>query len=276
MSASITDAAPRHDGPPPASARPRRVRDRRHPGNRGGDLPQPRRAGRGRRGRLQPRPRNGRGVHRQAHRRGLEGQHPPGQHRLGGGLPAHRRRGDRAARAPRHPRQQRRHHDRQDRSEDDRRGLVQGDRGQPVRSVLHEPGGAAAHDRARLGTDREHLLDHRRDGQHRSGQLRRVEVGAVRADEDARARGCASSSSAPASSRRTASASPSTPSPRGSSRPRCSSTSPRRCSTGSRTKIPVGRLGRPDEIARVVHFLVADQSSFITGAIWGVNGGMDM
>ena len=41
-------------------------------------------------------------------------------------------------------------------------------------------------------------------------------------------------------------------------------------------KIPVGRLGRPDEIARVVHFLVADQSSFITGATWEVNGGMDM
>ncbi len=45
---------------------------------------------------------------------------------------------------------------------------------------------------------------------------------------------------------------------------------------GIKGKIPVGRLGRPDEIARVVHFLVADQSSFITGAIWGVNGGMDM
>jgi NAD(P)-dependent dehydrogenase (short-subunit alcohol dehydrogenase family) len=41
-------------------------------------------------------------------------------------------------------------------------------------------------------------------------------------------------------------------------------------------KIPVGRLGRPDEIARVVHFLVGDQSSFITGATWDVNGGMDM
>ena len=41
-------------------------------------------------------------------------------------------------------------------------------------------------------------------------------------------------------------------------------------------QIPVGRLGRPDEIARVVHFLAADQSSFITGAVWGVNGGMDM
>jgi NAD(P)-dependent dehydrogenase (short-subunit alcohol dehydrogenase family) len=43
-----------------------------------------------------------------------------------------------------------------------------------------------------------------------------------------------------------------------------------------KAQIPVGRLGRPDEIARVVHFLVADQSSFITGAVWPVNGGMDM
>jgi len=41
-------------------------------------------------------------------------------------------------------------------------------------------------------------------------------------------------------------------------------------------KIPLGRLGRPDEIARVVHFLAADQSSYITGAVWSVNGGMDM
>ena len=43
-----------------------------------------------------------------------------------------------------------------------------------------------------------------------------------------------------------------------------------------KAKIPVGRLGKPDEIARVVHFLAADQSSFITGAVWAVNGGMDM
>jgi NAD(P)-dependent dehydrogenase (short-subunit alcohol dehydrogenase family) len=43
-----------------------------------------------------------------------------------------------------------------------------------------------------------------------------------------------------------------------------------------KAKIPLGRLGRPDEIARVVHFLAADQSSYITGAVWGVNGGMDM
>ena len=43
-----------------------------------------------------------------------------------------------------------------------------------------------------------------------------------------------------------------------------------------KAQIPVGRLGRPDEIARVVHFLAADQSAYITGAVWGVNGGQDM
>ena len=51
---------------------------------------------------------------------------------------------------------------------------------------------------------------------------------------------------------------------------------PEKVLEGIKEKIPVGRLGRPDEIARVVHFLVGDQSSFITGATWEVNGGMDM
>ena len=51
---------------------------------------------------------------------------------------------------------------------------------------------------------------------------------------------------------------------------------PEKVLDGIKEKIPVGRLGRPDEIARVVHFLVGDQSSFITGATWDVNGGMDM
>jgi acetoacetyl-CoA reductase/3-oxoacyl-[acyl-carrier protein] reductase len=43
-----------------------------------------------------------------------------------------------------------------------------------------------------------------------------------------------------------------------------------------RKQIPLGRLGRPDEVARVVGFLAADQSAYITGQIWAVNGGMDM
>ncbi len=43
-----------------------------------------------------------------------------------------------------------------------------------------------------------------------------------------------------------------------------------------RGQIPVGRLGAPEEIARVVAFLAADESAYITGQIWAVNGGLDM
>jgi NAD(P)-dependent dehydrogenase (short-subunit alcohol dehydrogenase family) len=43
-----------------------------------------------------------------------------------------------------------------------------------------------------------------------------------------------------------------------------------------RAQIPVGRLGRPEEIARVVGFLGADESAYITGQVWAVNGGLDM
>jgi NAD(P)-dependent dehydrogenase (short-subunit alcohol dehydrogenase family) len=41
-------------------------------------------------------------------------------------------------------------------------------------------------------------------------------------------------------------------------------------------QVPVGRLGKPEEIARVVAFLAADESAYITGQIWSVNGGLDM
>jgi NAD(P)-dependent dehydrogenase (short-subunit alcohol dehydrogenase family) len=37
----------------------------------------------------------------------------------------------------------------------------------------------------------------------------------------------------------------------------------------------VQRLGRPEEVARVVHFLCADASAYITGQVWAVNGGLD-
>lgn len=42
------------------------------------------------------------------------------------------------------------------------------------------------------------------------------------------------------------------------------------------TRIPVGRLGEPEEIARAVTFLADDDAGFITGSVVSVNGGMDM
>jgi len=43
-----------------------------------------------------------------------------------------------------------------------------------------------------------------------------------------------------------------------------------------RAQVPQGRLGRPHEVARVVHFLAADAAGYITGQVWAVNGGQDM
>jgi acetoacetyl-CoA reductase/3-oxoacyl-[acyl-carrier protein] reductase len=51
---------------------------------------------------------------------------------------------------------------------------------------------------------------------------------------------------------------------------------PERVMDKLRAEIPVRRLGRPEEVARVVNFLCADASSYITGQIWSVNGGMEM
>ena len=41
-------------------------------------------------------------------------------------------------------------------------------------------------------------------------------------------------------------------------------------------RIPVGRLGRAEEIARSILFLVADEAGFITGSTLSVNGGQHM
>lgn len=41
-------------------------------------------------------------------------------------------------------------------------------------------------------------------------------------------------------------------------------------------QVPVGRLGKPSEIARTVVFLAADEAGFITGADMPINGGLFM
>jgi acetoacetyl-CoA reductase len=41
-------------------------------------------------------------------------------------------------------------------------------------------------------------------------------------------------------------------------------------------EIPVGRFGRPSEVARLISFLAADESGFITGADISINGGQHM
>ncbi|MGH7246885.1 MAG: acetoacetyl-CoA reductase [Pseudomonadota bacterium] len=41
-------------------------------------------------------------------------------------------------------------------------------------------------------------------------------------------------------------------------------------------RIPIGRLGHADEIARGVLFLVADEATFVTGSTFSINGGQHM
>ena len=39
-------------------------------------------------------------------------------------------------------------------------------------------------------------------------------------------------------------------------------------------KYPVGRLGTPEDVARVALFLASDDAAFVTGAVYTVDGGM--
>ena len=39
-------------------------------------------------------------------------------------------------------------------------------------------------------------------------------------------------------------------------------------------KVPLGRLGQPDEIANVYAFLASDEASYVNGAVIEVSGGI--
>jgi meso-butanediol dehydrogenase/(S,S)-butanediol dehydrogenase/diacetyl reductase len=42
---------------------------------------------------------------------------------------------------------------------------------------------------------------------------------------------------------------------------------------GTEKLIPMGRVGRPEEVANAILFLASDEASFVTGAALSVDGG---
>ena len=51
---------------------------------------------------------------------------------------------------------------------------------------------------------------------------------------------------------------------------------PEKVKTELETKIPLGRIGSPDDVAAAVSFLCSAEAGYITGQVIRVNGGMHM
>jgi 3-oxoacyl-[acyl-carrier protein] reductase len=51
---------------------------------------------------------------------------------------------------------------------------------------------------------------------------------------------------------------------------------PEKVLEGMRAKVPLGRLGKPEEIAAVIAFLCSEDASYINGSIIEVSGGITL
>jgi 3-oxoacyl-[acyl-carrier protein] reductase len=51
---------------------------------------------------------------------------------------------------------------------------------------------------------------------------------------------------------------------------------PEKVIQGMDERVPMGRLGKPEEIANTFAFLASDEASYINGAVIEVSGGMTL
>jgi len=49
---------------------------------------------------------------------------------------------------------------------------------------------------------------------------------------------------------------------------------PEKAREAALSRIPLGRFGKPEEVAQVILFLASDESSYVTGQVIGIDGGL--